>query len=92
MKARTEISTKSANFGSLYAPTPAADKGFSAMLAAAAAPTSDLQMSFGIYHQLSIFNQQQYRAEESQNISTTCPAQGGSRKHWTLADILNDNY
>src|SRR6185295_19501008 len=26
--------------------------------------------SFGIYHQLSIFDQQQYRAEVTQNIST----------------------
>jgi hypothetical protein len=28
------------------------------------------QMTFGIYNQLSIFTQQQFRAEGSQNIST----------------------
>jgi hypothetical protein len=41
-------------------------------------------MSFGICHQLSIFTQQQYRADVTQTISTTCPASGGSRKPWPL--------
>ena len=36
----------------------------------AAVPAFVSRMSFGICHQLSIFNQQQYRAEVTQNIST----------------------
>ncbi len=36
----------------------------------AAVPTDDLRISFGICDQLSIFNQQQYQAEVTQNIST----------------------
>ncbi len=59
---------------------PAANKGFSAMLASehilidisliSCSPIDDLRISFGIYHQLSIFNQQQYQAAVTQNIST----------------------
>jgi hypothetical protein len=54
-------------------------------------PTLESQMSFGIYHQLSIFDQQQYQAEVTQNISTA-ESPGRWLQPWSDSSNIGGSY